>query len=373
MEKPSTENYLDHTYICLLAGGTGTRLWPRSRKSSPKQFSSLFHRHTLFQQTIKRVKDLIPLSRVFVITNDNYVEDIQSQEPLIPEENIIGEPEKKNTALAMGVAAAHIHKKDPDAVIINLATDHLINDVDLYQKTLEQAAKVAFQEKLIVTVGIEPKFPHVGLGYIEAGEKMRDVNGAQVYKVNAFKEKPDLKTAKSFLQAGNYYWNANNYVWPSQTILDEFKKLDPDLYKNIDTIYQSIGESDQQEVLKEQYKEARSDSIDYAISEKTDKLVVIPGKFGWSDIGDWQAVYDLSQKDENGNVVISHGQAGSHHSVDTKNTLIHFDDQLIATIGVEDLIIVDTKDALLVCHKDKAEDVKKLVNLLKKQKLNKYT
>lgn len=372
MANTSNNDYLKHTYICLLAGGTGTRLWPRSRKESPKQFSALFHRHTLFQQTIKRVRSLIPLSRVFVITNQRYGEDIQRQEPLIPEENIIAEPEKKNTALAMGVAAAYIHKKDPDAVVINLATDHLIQDLDLYRKTLKQATKVAYQEKLIVSVGIEPQFPHTGLGYIETGARMRKVNGAEVYKVTAFTEKPDEKTAKKFIKAGNYYWNANNYVWPTQTILDEFERIDPELYQNIYAIYQALDQPNLPKVMKQEYAKARSDSIDYAISEKTDKLVVIPGTFGWSDIGDWKVVYELSSKDEDGNVVISHGPEGNHYGIDTHNSLIHFDDQLIATIGVEDLLIINIKDALLVCHKDRAEDVKKLVKSLKEKKLKKY-
>lgn len=366
------EKALKHTYVVLLAGGAGTRLWPTSRSQTPKQFNKLFGRHTLFQETIRRVKGLVPLSRVFVITNKDYLDEIEQQEPLLVEKNIIAEPVKRNTALAMGVAAAYVYKKDPDAVIINLATDHLITENDVYRDTLATAAAFAQEHRCLVSVGIVPTFPHTGLGYIQSGEKVGKVGPHDVFKVKSFKEKPDEDTAKKFLKEGGYFWNANNYVWHAATVLNEFKTLCPDIFKNIMAIYEAIGTPKEAEVLNEQYHAAREEQIDTAISEKTDKLYVIPGSFGWDDVGDWKVVYDLSSKDADGNHVAVHGQQGLHLGIDTKNSLIHTADKLVATIGVDNLIIIETKDALLVCHKDQAQTVKQLVGLIKDKKLKRY-
>ena len=188
-----------------------------------------------------------------------------------------------------------------------------------------------------------------------------------------FTEKPELKTAKRFIKSKKYLWNANNYVYTTKRIIEEFKVHAPDIYKNIYHVYQAIGTNKQNQVLKREYKKVREDSIDYAISEKTKQMVVIPGNFGWNDIGDWKVIYDLSEKDKDNNAVISHGSNGGQHiNLGSKNNLIHFDDQLIATVGVENLIIIDTGDALLICNKDKAENVKELVKLLKERKLTKY-
>lgn len=366
--------YLKHTYICLLAGGTGTRLWPRSRIKTPKQFAPILGRLTLFQQTVKRIRDLVPLSRVYVITNQRYKKDIQRQVPLIPNKNIIGEPEKKNTAMAMGVAAAWIHKQDPKAVVINLAADHLIKKPKRYLKILKGAAKTAFEQDKLVAVGVVPTFPHTGLGYIHFGKKISKATALPTYKMKGFTEKPDIATAKRFLKTKQYLWNANNYVYTTKKIIEEFKIHAPDIYRHIYNVYKAVGTKDQDEVLKREYRLVREDSIDYAISEKTKEMVVIPGDFGWKDIGDWKVIYNISKKDKEKNVVISHGSNGGQYiNMDSKNNLIHFDDQLIATVGVENLIIIDTGDAVLICNKDKAQDVKKLVKLLKEKKsLSKY-
>jgi len=365
--------YLKHTYICLLAGGTGTRLWPRSRIKTPKQFAPLLDRLTLFQQTVKRIRSLVPLSRIYVITNQRYKKDIQKQVPLIPGKNIIAEPEKKNTAMAMGVAAAWIHKQDPQSIVINLATDHLIQKPKKYLRVLKAAAKTAFIQDKLVAVGLVPTFPHTGLGYIHFGKKISNTDSLPVYKMKGFTEKPSLPVAKRFLKTKRYLWNANNYVYTTKRIIEEFKTHAPDIYKNIYNVYQSIGTSKQNEVLKKEYKRVRQESIDYAISEKTKQMVVIPGNFGWNDIGDWKVIYNLSKKDKDENVVISQGSNGGQYiSLNSKNNLIHFDDQLIATVGVENLIIIDTGDAVLICNKEKAESVKELVKLLKEKKLTQY-
>jgi mannose-1-phosphate guanylyltransferase len=364
--------HLKHTYVCLLAGGTGTRLWPRSRKATPKQFTDLFENLTLFQQTIRRIKGVLPLSHVYVITNKRYIHEVQKEEPLLPEDNIIGEPFKRNTAMAIGTVAALVYKRDPKAVVINLASDHQIKDLTLYRKTISKAAKIAFEKNKIVTIGIEPEFPHTGMGHIERGEHLYDYGSTPVYKVASFKEKPDLATAKRFTTSGRYYWNSNKFVFPAKLMLDEFKLHSKDLYELINKFYNAIGTHKQNRVMKTVYKQAPDIAIDYAVAEKSKNMLLIPGTFGWSDVGDWKVVYDLSAKDKNGNVVIKHGREGQFIGLDTSDSLIQFDDQMIVTIGVKDLVIVDTKGALLICHKDRAEEVKKVVEILKEKKLKEY-
>lgn len=377
----SKDTFLDHTYICLLAGGTGTRLWPSSRQKTPKQFAKLFTRHTLFQQTIKRVENLVPLKRVFVITNRDHSRLIHHQEPLIPDQNIIGEPQKKNTALAMGVASAFIHKIDPQAVVINLATDHLINKLDVYLNTLLAAAKFTYQKQALATIGIVPTSPHTGFEYIKLGEQVDKQKGQPVYKIDKFVKRPQkshpqnpLPQAEKYLSSRQYLWNANNFVWSTQAILDEFKQHAPDLYQNINKIYQAIGTSKQEQVLTREYAKAKSEQIDFAIAEKSDDLYVLKGQFDWSDIGSWQVVHKLSPKDKNQNVHITNDNKQSKHlSIDSKNNLIQSEGRLIATIGVNNLVVIDTQDALLVCSLDQTQKVRDLVKQLKKSDLERYT
>ncbi len=368
-----------NVYVVLLAGGTGTRLWPSSRKTSPKQFARLFSKYTLFQETIRRVKGLVPLSRILVITNKDHVSDIQRQEPLIPEENIIAEPEKKNTALAMGVAAAYVHKRNPNAVIINLATDQVITDIPTYQKTLLAAAKFVDKHQTLTTIGIVPAIPHTGLEYIKLGEPVDRIDGETAYKVDSFIKRPEIsdpanptKKAQEYMKQGNYLWNANKFVWSTKVILEEFNLLAPDLYKNIMNIYNAIGTPQEKGVLKVEYHKAKNEQIDFAIGTKTKKLHVFKGKFGWNDIGDWRVVYELSDKDENGNSIIVHGAKGRHVGIDTKNSLIQTEDQLITTIGIENLVIIDTKDGLLICDIKRAQEVRDIVKILEEKKLDQY-
>jgi len=369
------KEYLNHTYVVILCGGGGTRLWPRSRKKTPKQFINFFSEKTLYQDAIRLAKKVVPIKKIFIITNKNYVDDIRKESPEILKENIIAEPMKKNTALAMGVAAAYVYKKNPKAVIINFASDHTIEDSETAVKTVLGAAKTAFEKNILVSVGIKPTFPHTGYGYIHAGKILQRVSGLPVFEVLEFKEKPDFKTAKKFLKTGEYYWNANWYTWSAKAILKAFEKYSPGLYQNIDKTLKSIGTKKEKAVLEREYKKAKEDQIDTAISEKAKNLVVIPGKFGWNDVGSWNIVWDLAKKDKNKNVIIQSSRVEKKQEVlvhDSSGCLVHYDDQLVALVGVEDLVVVDTKDALLVCKKEKAQEVKKIVNELKEKKKTEY-
>ncbi|GAB4027477.1 MAG: mannose-1-phosphate guanylyltransferase [Candidatus Microgenomates bacterium] len=358
----------NHLYVVILCGGGGTRLWPLSRSKSPKQFIELVGTETLFEKTLKRAQDIVPNDHIYIMTNKDYTKDVTTYAKVIPKRNIIAEPQKKNTALAMGVIAGVIHVRDPKAVIINLASDHLISDLPEFKKAMLAAAKVASQGQHFVTVGITPTFPHTGLGYIHADGQIGEEQGLAVIKVAGFREKPDKKTAKEFLTTNQYYWNANLYTWSSKLILDEFKIHAPEISTHITKIMQAVDQPDFDQVLAHEYSLAPEAQIDTAISEKTSKLAVIPGVFGWTDIGSWNVVYDEVEKDEHGNALILRENGADWLAIDTKNSLVSTHKKQIVTLGIDNLLVVDTPDALLIVHKDRAQDVKKVVEQLKATK-----
>lgn len=361
-----------HLYVIILCGGFGKRLWPSSREKKPKQFIKFFGKKTIFQDTVKRSKRFVPSSRIFVVTNKDYVDEVQSQAPEIPRKNIIAEPQGKNTALAMGLGAVCIHEVDPLAVIVNFASDHHVSDLRKFDHAVKAAVLTANSGDYLVTIGVKPTFAHTGMGYIKASHIFKRINHSPVYKAEKFVEKPDLATTEKFLVEGGYYWNANLYTWRVDSILRAFEKYMPKMAEQLATIRESLGKPGAKEVLENVYQEAQEQSIDYGISEKADNLLLVASSFAWSDIGDWKVAYDISKKDKDGNVVIFEKGKGEFIGLDTKKCLIHFSDQLIATIGVRDLIIVDTKDILLIARKDKTQEVKNLVNRLIEEKKTKY-
>ena len=360
-----------NAYAVILAGGGGTRLWPKSRQKTPKHLVSIVSKETIIQFTYKRILPLIPKERVYVITRDTQADLVREQLPDLPKENIIEEPASRNTALAMGVAAVFIHRKDPDAVLTYLAADHVITDEEKYRQTVASALQVAGAGDYIVAVGIKPTFAHSGLGYIKVGAEIFPEGVSKqvyVFKGDGFKEKPDAATAQSFIATGKYLWNANLYNWSSKSIFKAFKDHAPKVSGALSSLLESSSDADFKKKLGKIYEEADSDPIDLAISEKVDNLVVIPGDFGWSDVGDWKVVYDTLSKDAFGNVVA----ADNVLSIDTFNCLIEGNGRLIATIGLKDICIIDTKDALLVCHKSQAQAVKRIVEQLKERKEEGY-
>lgn len=358
-----------HLYVVVLCGGGGTRLWPLSRQKTPKQFIELIGKETLYEKTFKRIKNLVPPERIIVITNKKYYDQVRKYSPDVPKKNIIAEPEKKNTALAMGVASAYIHRRDKRAVVINLASDQLINNDELFRRTMVAAAEIAIKKKYIITVGITPTSPHTGLGYIHSGDHVALIHGMQALKVQGFTEKPNQMLAAKYLATGKYYWNANLYTWTTEVMLQEFKKHSPAIYSHINKIMQAIGTDKELEVLRHQYATSPEEQIDTAISEKTDKLLVIPGDFGWVDIGSWNVVHDEAIKDEYFNAFIPRKKSSRWIPINTEQTLVNSDKKAVVTIGVDNLMIIETEDVLLVARKDKAQEVKKAIKELKKQKL----
>jgi len=367
----SSENtYKDHLYTLIICGGAGTRLWPRSREKTPKQFLKNFYGETsLFSQTVERSKLLTSNEKIFVVTLADYTDEILQQSSAILPQNIIVEPFGRNTAMAVGIGAAYIRKKDPKAVILNFWSDAAIRENKIFSKDLNLAAKVAFEnpDKLVV-VGLKPTFPHTGLGYIETGEAFLD----KVFQVVSFKEKPDLPTAEEFIKKGNYYWNTGIYVWSVKALFEAFNKYSPIHFQLLEKISQDIGSSSERKTIEEVYTKAENISIDVAVSEKAQNLCLVLASFGWSDVGDWKVAYEIKRKDENGNVIENLGKKGWHLGIETSNCLIESQDRLVATVGVENLIIIDTEDALLVCSREKSQDVKKIVNILKEKNKKEY-
>lgn len=356
---------LTHLYVVILCGGGGTRLWPLSRSKTPKQFIELVGEETLFTKTLSRAKNLVGLDHIYIMTNQEYVTTIKSLAPELALDHIVAEPMKKNTAMAMGVISAIIHKQDQDAVVINLASDHLITDLTVFNNTLIAAATIASSKRSIVSIGILPTFPHPGLGYIHRGSELDMTSDFSAYSVAGFREKPSVEVATEYLASGEYYWNANLYTWSTELILSEFASLAPELAAHIQKIAAAYGQPNFAATMADEYALAHEEAIDTAISEKTDKLVVVPGNFGWSDVGSWNVVHDEVDRDKDNNALIAREHGATWLRLDTHNSLVSSGNKLVATIGVEGLMIIDTKDALLITTKDRAQDVKHIIEQLK--------
>lgn len=370
MEK---EELKKHLFVLILCGGGGTRLWPRSRNKMPKQFAQLLGQESLFQTTVKRFEGFVPWERILVVTTtEAYGRLVQKQAPKIPRENILIEPMRRNTAMAYGLGAVYIQRRDSQAVIITETADHPIKNIPVYLKNFITSAQAAAQGNILVTTGIKPVFPHTGFGYIKRGKVWQEFGGQKVYKVEKFTEKPDLETAKQYLKSGDYFWHASLFVWRADSFLSALRKNLPNTWKEIDKISQAINTPEEEKIIKEAYLAVPDISVDYAVGEKADNFYLVVGEFSWEDVGNWQVVYQLLEKDKEGNAILKFGKKGEFIGLNAKNNLIQFDDQLIAAVDVEDLIIVDAKGIVLVCKKDKAENVKKMVQLLKKKGRQEY-
>ncbi|WP_026835014.1 mannose-1-phosphate guanylyltransferase [Eubacterium xylanophilum] len=344
--------------VLIMAGGRGERFWPKSRKNLPKQFLSLTDDGTtMIQNTINRVKPLVDVEDIYVVTNRDYKGLAMQQLPEIPEENILCEPVGRNTAPCVGLAAVHIKKKYDDALMIVLPSDHLIMYNAMFLSVLKDACELAEQGENLTTIGITPTYPETGYGYIKFDP---DENVGRAYGVEQFVEKPDLATAQAYLQDESYLWNSGMFVWKVSTILKKIEDYMPDMYKGLSNIGEAIGTDSQEIVLEKEFENMQAESIDYGIMEKSDNIFVIPGTFGWDDVGSWLAVGRIRPTNEYGNAV-----SGNVITVETKNSIIEGSDKLIAAVGLDDVIIVDTDDALLVCKKSSAGDIKKVLENLK--------
>ena len=342
----------------IMAGGRGERFWPKSRNSRPKQFLSLTSDgETMIQKTVNRLRPLVEPEDIFIVTNAAYKDLVKDQLPDVPECNILSEPCARNTAPCIAFAAAVINRKYDDAVMLVLPSDHLIGYEDIYINTLRKAVAVAEQGKNLVTVGITPTYPETGYGYINFGAETGDA-----YAVERFVEKPDRPTAKKYLASGKYLWNSGMFVWKVSSIMYSLEKLMPDIYEGAVRIGEAFGRPDFSEVLVKEFTAFRSESVDFGIMEKAEDIFTIPGSFGWDDVGSWLAVERINETDDDKNYI-----EGDVISVGSERTTICGGKRLIAAIGVEDMIIVDTDDAVLVCSKNSTQDVKKVIAQLREQ------
>jgi len=353
-------------YALIMAGGTGSRLWPRSRRDRPKQFLDITSHRTMLQETYERIVPLIPPERVFVITNNGYTSAVRSQLPDLPDANILGEPEGHGTAPAIGLGALVLRRLDPEAVMAVLTADHLIRDTAGFLRALQAAQKVAAQGYL-VTLGIQPNQAETGYGYIHRHEYLGQFDGYEAYQVERFAEKPDRATAEQFVQSGEWYWNSGMFVWQVGTILREIERFMPRLHRQLVAIEAILGTASEREALEPIWSQIQDQTIDFGVMERAENVAVIPVNIGWSDVGNWATLFDLLPSDTHNNVVI-----GEHLGVETHNSLIYSPNRLVATVGVQNLVIVDTEDALLVCPRDRAQEVKALVDALKRDNKQKY-
>ncbi|MDI3474836.1 MAG: mannose-phosphate guanylyltransferase / mannose-6-phosphate isomerase [Thermococcaceae archaeon] len=339
----------------LLAGGKGTRLWPLSRELMPKQFVRFLDDESLFQKTVERALLFSKPNEIFVVTNREYrfrvLDDLREAGVEIPEDNILLEPVGKNTLPAIVWAALKIEEKFGPSIVAVLPSDHLIETGEAYETAFKNAERLA--ERFLVTFGIKPTRPHTGYGYIKPGERIEEDGRLLGYRVDEFKEKPVLETAKRYVESG-YYWNSGMFAFSTSLFLEEVEKHAPEILEAFES----------SSSIEEAYEKAPEISIDYGVMEKTDKAAVVPLNVKWSDLGSFDAIYEVLEKDDDGNAIRIRGKNGYHIGVNSKNNLI-MTERLTATVGVSDLVIVDTGDALLVAHRGETQKVKEVYKALK--------
>ncbi len=355
-------------YAVIMAGGSGTRFWPWSRKKMPKQLLKITGQGTMIRQTVDRIVGEIPSENIYVVTTSSLAESIKEELSQIPAKNIISEPFGRNTAACIGLAATIISKRDSSAIMAVVTADHIIEPADLFLKSLKCAQDLATENNTLVTFGIKPTSPSINYGYIERNEEVINLQDFLVYDVKCFTEKPDRIMAENFLKSGNYYWNSGIFVWSVKTILENIKTLMPDLSQGLERIGKSIETPDESNSINLEYEKFDNISIDYGIMEKASNVKIIEAGFTWDDVGSWLALERLNNSDQDNNTIL-----GKHCGLNAQGNIIIGDNEhLIATINVSDMIIVNTKDVTMVCNKNSAEDIKKLTELLKEKGYSGY-
>ncbi|MFO7891001.1 MAG: mannose-1-phosphate guanylyltransferase [bacterium] len=353
-------------YCLLMAGGSGTRFWPRSREKTAKQFLNIYGKKSLIENTISRFEKIVSPENMYIVTKETQKKEIKNHIGNIPANNVIFEPVGKNTAPCIGLGALFIQHKDPEGILIVSPADHLIQKEKKFFQTLNTAVKVAEKNNCFVTIGITPDRPATGYGYIQSEKNIGPINNIDIYKVHTFAEKPDSETAEKFIESGDFYWNSGIFIFKVKTFFTAVKKFLPDLYKGLMEIKNSLGKKEFEKKLHIIYPRIKSISIDYGIMEKANNVYVVKGNFPWNDLGSWEQIYQISAKDKDGNVL-----NGNVITQEVQNSYISTDNML-AVVGLKNVVIVQNDGATIVCRKDKSEDIKNIVEQLKKKNLKKY-
>jgi mannose-1-phosphate guanylyltransferase len=345
------------THVAILAGGEGTRLWPLSRSSRPKQLLQLSGQRTLIQRTVDRLLPLVEPERILIVTEQSHAHDLRAQLPELPDSSIVVEPSRRGTAAALLLAALHVKDRAPHATWASVHSDAFITDDDEFRRTLAAALEAASAGEHLVTTGIEPRFPSTSYGYIQRGEELRKVQGFPLNRVVRFVEKPDQATAEAYVRSGEYLWNPGVFVWNNGTLLEAFALHQPALY----AVLTSAPLADIDRV----YPSAPRETIDVGIMEPAANVATIPAHFGWSDIGSWGELWELMPRDDDGNVALG---AGRVLSADSRGNLVFAEGRAVALVGVDDLVVVETTDAVFVCPRGRSEDVRQIVRQLQAER-----
>jgi len=353
----------------VLAGGQGMRLWPLSRKAKPKQFQRLLGKKTMFQQTVDRLLSAFPQRDIFVSTNKEYAEEVKKEAPCLPQENIITEPERRERVAALSLFLSRLKEKEFEEPLVFLPSDHLIKDEKKFLRALSVGERfIRENSEYILTLGARPTFPDTGLGYIKKGKPLKRIDRFYFYQVDFFKEKPNLKRAQRYFRSGRYLWNMGIFLFIPKLAEELIKRFVPDTYKRYKTIKAARGKSGFKRILKREYGRMDPVGFDYSIIENYSRLAVLPLDVGWSDVGSWSVLKDCLTR-PGGSFV-----KGNYLGVESKNVMVYgsASKQLIATLGVRDLIVAVTDDIILICHKDGSQKVKELVKKLEKSKKFNY-
>jgi mannose-1-phosphate guanylyltransferase len=368
--KHPAENAAAAAHAVILAGGRGTRFWPRSRVRTPKQLLNIVGRATMFDQTVERLLPVFPYPRLWTVTNAEQVGAVRRISPRLPAAHVLAEPVGRNTAAAIGLAAFHLVQQNPQALMAVLPADHFIADTEGYRRVLRAALEVAARGENLVVLGIPPTHPETGYGYVERSTATDEAGGAKVFHVKRFTEKPQEATAREFLASGNYYWNAGMFFWRAATFLDNLRRFLPETHQALARVAETIGTRRYAAALARAYPKMENISVDYAILERATRepgggnVYVLPAEVGWSDIGSWAAVYDLALAGQPGANVSS----ASLCAIDSTGNYIWSARKLVAVLGVNNLVVVETPDAILVCPRSRAQDVSQIVKWLEERK-----
>jgi len=354
-------------YAVIMAGGKGVRFWPRSRQGMPKHLLDVVSEKPLLKETVERILPLVPADNIYIVTGRDQAKMVKSCIPEIPHRNLIVEPWGRNTAPCIGLAALHVKRQEPDGLMLVLPSDHLIQDEKAFRKLIVAGAEVACESGQLITIGIRPTGPETGYGYVEQGTLKNTWKGSNIYQVKSFREKPALRQAKAFIKRGGFFWNSGIFLWRAESILRAIETHLPDLHEGLLKMDASIGTRRATKTLHEVYQRLAPVSIDYGVLEKSRNVLLMVGDFGWNDVGSWDALWDIQKKDGDGS-----SATGPCIAVNSKASLVYSPKKIVALIDVQDLIVVETKDALLICRRGSSQHVRKVTDILEDRRMMDY-